>query len=132
MKSLATSPDVSRILQMDESLMSGIGNIGSLIGSTPALDMKQIEKNLNDDPTKEVKVIDLEEPGSALAAPKKIIGGGTTPGGARVKGWQERLAKLREQKEQEKKNFEESKVEQSADSSQDPTLDKIKDVFAPA
>lgn len=42
-------------MKMDESLISGMENIGSLIGSTN-LDLKQVEKNLNIDPTSEVRV----------------------------------------------------------------------------
>ena len=59
-----TNPDVSKIadqssiVRVDDtfgSLVSGMGNIGSLIGSSPQLDPNQIETNLNQDPT-EVRV----------------------------------------------------------------------------
>jgi len=60
------------------------------------------------------------------SAPEKETGGG------RVKGWKERLAKLREQKEVEKKALEDATTEQSFISSSDGNLDKVKDIFAPA
>jgi dynactin complex subunit len=59
-KSLS-NPDVSKItdqssiMRMDESLVSGMENMGSLIGNSPQLDLNQIETNLNQDPT-EVRV----------------------------------------------------------------------------
>lgn len=46
-------------MRMDESLVSGMENMGSLIGSSPQLDLNQIETNLNQDPT-EVRVQDVD------------------------------------------------------------------------
>jgi hypothetical protein len=120
------SPDVSQIAKVDESLISGIGNLGSMIGSVPNLDLKQIEKNLNDDPTKEVKVQDVDEGPTMLQSVKKAVGGA---GGGRVQGWQDRLKKLREQKEQEKQAIIEQPREDSM--STDPSLDKASAIFAP-
>jgi hypothetical protein len=44
-----------------------------------------------------------------------------------VKGWKERLAKLREQKEQEKKTIEETKIEESVSEE----VERLKDLVGP-
>ena len=48
--------------------------------------------------------------------------------------WKDRLAKLREQKEQQNKEQEESRDKQSQQTSQtqDDSLAEVKDIFAPA
>jgi hypothetical protein len=94
--------------------------MGSLIGSN-ILDMGSLEKNLNIDPTQSVKAVTVED----TPAPTSARGGGD--GGGRLKGWKERLAKLREQKEKEKEQ-----VESTNEEAKDETMEKVKDIFAPA
>lgn len=95
----------SAIMPLDESLMSGLDNMASLIGGTAnMLDAKTIENNLNTDPTREVKVQDVDsvqqqrkressaDDGAGTATTAEAGGGGA----GRVRGWKDRLAKLRE------------------------------------
>ena len=51
------SPDVSKIMRMDESLMSGMDNLGSMIGADKDFNLGA----LNEDPTKEVTNIKVQE-----------------------------------------------------------------------
>jgi dynactin complex subunit len=51
------SPDVSKIMKMDESLLSGMDQLGSIIGADKEFNLAA----LNEDPTKEVKVQEVEE-----------------------------------------------------------------------
>jgi len=60
---------------MDESLISGMDNMGSLIGKD--FDLQQLEPNLNDDPTKDIRIQEISDPN-----PNK-----SQPTGGRVKGW---------------------------------------------
>lgn len=74
-------------MKMDESLISGMENIGSLIGSTN-LDLKQVEKNLNIDPTSEVRVQEIADATTPTQPPqaKQAEAGGAKAGG-RIKNW---------------------------------------------
>lgn len=111
-------------MKIDESLISGMDNLGNLIGNTAGLDAAVLASKLDDDPIKDVKVADMDG--------QIDSGADNAGGGGRVKGWKERLAKMREQKEQQKKVIEESFAEQSLDTSKDENLQKVQDIFAPA
>lgn len=86
-------------------MFSGSDNMASLIGTSgQVIDQNMIEKNLNTDPTVEIKVQDVD----SVQAPNKtqsitesvgLNASAAAAGGGRVRGWKDRLAKLREQKE---------------------------------
>lgn len=111
----------SSILKLDESMRgSMVAGVENLIGGdkdAAALDLNKIEGNFSLNP-----VVVQEKPETKAAE----VGGG------RVKGWKERLAKLREQKEQEKKVLEDTKLNQSVDTSLTEDVDKLKDIVGPA
>jgi len=102
---------------MDESLLSGMDNLGNLIGNNVGMDAALLARKLDLDPTSEVKVVEVDQIDS---------GAGGEAGGGKLKGWKEKLAKMREQKEQQRKIIEESFAEHTpGGDSRDESFQKV-------